>query len=421
MKKDTIVVIMTITILLLALPAEAADFTLGIFGNANGDETINMQDVTYTELIILEYKEATELADAKYDSEIDILDVTQIELTILGREKELTLIDSADRVVTVEKPVEKVVFYHQATAEAISLLGAWNRVISSDYWTKDEILFPGIGELPVVGGPMGAYDINFEKVFELDPDIFLTTAGPEPGLEDVIDNLEPEIPVVALNFYEPSTMLENLRKLSYILNTKEEGEEFIAFYEGVISEIEVKVAGLTDEEKPRVFLKGSGWTAEQLCTFTDEMPAMQYQIGLPGGINIAADLPGEFVEEVDTEWLIDQNPDIVVAMMWEYYYPDAFGYDVDDTSSIEAARAEVMDMDVFAGGKAVEEGRVYLYDDQLGSTPRFIVGVASLAKWFHPELFEDLDPQAIHQQYLKDFMGVDYDLDENGVFVYPEP
>ena len=33
--------------LLLALPAAASDFTLGIYGNANEDDTINMQDGTY--------------------------------------------------------------------------------------------------------------------------------------------------------------------------------------------------------------------------------------------------------------------------------------------------------------------------------------------------------------------------------------
>ena len=51
--------------LLLTSPAAASDYTLKIFGNANEDDTINMQDVTYTELIILEYCDKTELADAK--------------------------------------------------------------------------------------------------------------------------------------------------------------------------------------------------------------------------------------------------------------------------------------------------------------------------------------------------------------------
>jgi len=41
-----------------------------------------------------------------------------------------------------------------------------------------------------------------------------------------------------------------------------------------------------------------------------------------------------------------------------------------------------------------------------------------MAKWFHPELFEDLDPKSIHQEYLTRFQGLDYALDEHGVFVY---
>ncbi|MEA1865756.1 MAG: hypothetical protein U9N46_11325, partial [Euryarchaeota archaeon] len=56
----------SMTMLLLALPAAASDHTLGVYGNANEDDTINMQDVTYTELIILEYRDRTELADAKH-------------------------------------------------------------------------------------------------------------------------------------------------------------------------------------------------------------------------------------------------------------------------------------------------------------------------------------------------------------------
>ncbi|MHC1576055.1 MAG: hypothetical protein ACXQTE_01755, partial [Methanosarcinaceae archaeon] len=107
-KTNTILLGIT-TILLLALPAVASDYTLGVFGNANEDDTINMQDVTYTELIILEYRDKTDLADAKYDDKINMQDVTQIELIILGKEKEITVLDSTDRIVTVEKPVKRII------------------------------------------------------------------------------------------------------------------------------------------------------------------------------------------------------------------------------------------------------------------------------------------------------------------------
>jgi iron complex transport system substrate-binding protein len=42
-----------------------------------------------------------------------------------------------------------------------------------------------------------------------------------------------------------------------------------------------------------------------------------------------------------------------------------------------------------------------------------------MVKWLYPELFVDLDPEAIHQEYLTRFQGLDYDLDTHGVFVYP--
>jgi iron complex transport system substrate-binding protein len=41
------------------------------------------------------------------------------------------------------------------------------------------------------------------------------------------------------------------------------------------------------------------------------------------------------------------------------------------------------------------------------------------AKLLHPELFEDLDPEAVHKEYLNRFQRIDYDLDDHGVFVYP--
>ena len=416
------------SLLLVALPgigiaAAQEDETLDIYGNANEDDIIDMRDLTFTARMILRLEDETELADANYDGRISVADMTQIGLIILGRESKLTLVDVADRIVTVNKPVGRIVTVQPATAEVVSLLGAWDRVVGRDYYTRNEVLLPGVSELPTIAEAMGLYDVNYETVFELDPDIFLTAVAPLPGLEDVIATLEPEVSVVCLNFYEPHILVENTRKLRYVLNTEESGEKFLAWYEGVINDITEKTAGLSEDEKPQVFLKASGMTPEALSTFTDEFFAIRYLIEIAGGINIAADLPspGGFVMDLDKEWLTDQNPDIVVAQIWKVFYPGTFGYGVDDDSVAIATREEIMEMDVFAGGKAVEDGKVYLHDTELANTPRFVVGVACMAKWFHPELFVDLDPKAIHQEYLTDFMHIDYDLDEHGVLFYPEP
>lgn len=62
------------------------DFSLApiIPGDANGDGDVNMQDVTYTELIVLGYFAPTPGADANENGSINMGDVTTIELMILG-------------------------------------------------------------------------------------------------------------------------------------------------------------------------------------------------------------------------------------------------------------------------------------------------------------------------------------------------
>ena len=102
------IILVGITIsLLLALPAAASDYTLEIFGNANEDDTINMQDVT------------------------------QIELVILGKENELTIVDAADRIVTLGIPIESIAVMYPAIAEAAIAIGATDKIVAIDRITKD--------------------------------------------------------------------------------------------------------------------------------------------------------------------------------------------------------------------------------------------------------------------------------------------
>jgi iron complex transport system substrate-binding protein len=137
-----------------------------------------------------------------------------------------------------------------------------------------------------------------------------------------------------------------------------------------------------------------------------------------GGINIAADLTG--MVKVDPEWVLEQNPDIIVKHA-SRSFGFSTGYDTDDPSGLIATRDEIMNRPELANVKAVKNGRVYVIDSHHTAGPGCAIGIAYWAMWFYPDLFEDLDPKAIHQEYLTRFQGLDIDLDEKGVFVYPEP
>jgi iron complex transport system substrate-binding protein len=148
--KTKILVLMEIAIVLcsvflMTLPAmanaaEEDDFVLGVYGNANEDDTIDMRDLTYVKLIFFGKKPATELADAKYDGKINPLDFIQIKLIIVGKEKELTYVDILGESETVKKPINRLVNLGWNGIDVTRMLDAREIAVAvgSDYSSSDE-------------------------------------------------------------------------------------------------------------------------------------------------------------------------------------------------------------------------------------------------------------------------------------------
>jgi iron complex transport system substrate-binding protein len=431
--KANILVGITMTLLLLTLPAAASDYTLEIFGNANEDDTINMQDVTYTELIILEYRDATELADAKYDGEIDILDMTQIALIILGREKEITIDDGTGDAVTVDKPVERILIEYTDNAEMVRALGAKDKVAAVDYViSQTEIQFPELSKLPCVGN---MFRPDYEAVLNTNPDLLLS-------FTKAIDEKKEKLPntaIVFLGLYYPdlsdpdgSRFTCGVRKLGYLLDARDEADEYINWRIGMINDIKSRTGGISEEEKPRVFICSYGAIIRGDTTFRtyaliDTLTQMSITAG---GKNIAEDLPDFGGPKngitVDPEWVIEQNPEFIIIHAVRYTWggstmEPSHGYDEDDPTDVkEQLVDELMSRPEMANVAAVANGNVYVMsgnfrNDATGGS----VGAAYMARLFHPDLFADMDPEAIHQEFLTNFQELDYDLNEHGVFVYP--
>jgi len=409
------------TMLLLASSAAASDYTLEIFGNANEDETINMQDVTYTELIILEYRDKTELSDAKYDGKINMQDVTQIELVILGKEKELTVGSGDHRneyiAVTVHKPIERVITRFFDSAEVMRMLNADDKIVGvgTKMFQRNSIFFPCISELPYVAAKRYGPDIDYEAVFTLDPDIFFgwwcsETRDKLPGISLIHSKL--------WGFNSAKDVL----KLGYIFDKEEEAEEYLDWHDGWIDMIKERVEEIPADEKPRVLvcLFDSAGTFTHVYRGRGGTTGMDELIAMTCIRNVGEALPK--TAKVDTEWVLEQNPDVIIVAdcMAGTGNPSYAGYDLDDPSRIAAERDTFLNCPELAEITAVKEGNVYMMDYKLFSySQSMIVGAVYIAKWIYPGELEDMDPEAIHQEYLDRFQHIDYDLNEHGVFAYP--
>ncbi len=410
MRMNLILVGVTIGLLLLASPVVASDYTLGIYGNANEDDTINMQDVTYTELIILEYRDATELADAKYDSSIDILDMTQIALIILGREKEMTVIDGADRIVTVKKPIERIITPNGDCMPLMRALDAADKIVGvSRYTIQDTLFYPEFGDYPSIGS---VWSPDYEAMLACNPDTVILyasfSASNCEAIEDTLTDANPEIACIWIDGYKPSSQVEDTILLGYLLGKRDEAEVWVDFYEGFLNPIYDEVADIPMEDRTRVYIEC--WRAYHTAAGNS---GWQEKVELAGGYNIFRDLTIDY-PDVSEEDVIDRHPDAIIRAA-----KTEGGYDTGDITELSDLKDEIMDRTELAHVPAVENGAVcVINNDVFGGTAHF-VGMGYIAKWLYPDRFTDLDPEAAHRQYLTEFQGLDESLVDNGVFVYP--
>ncbi len=393
-----------------ALPAAASDYTLGIFGNANEDDTINMQDVTYTELIILEYRDRTELSDAKHDGKINMQDVTQIELVILGQELELTFVDTSRTPVMIKKPLERIVVSSYTLETLRSIKVPKDIIIGVS--GLDPVFFPEFGDVQVVEGDRYGFDV--EATLSLNPDaVFYRGSMIKPAYRTAYEKAG--IPVIVFDPNRLTNYTQIMKIQGYIFDKRAEAEEFLDFHVGIRNLIEERVEEISEEDKPKVYYEStSSWS-------THRYPYSL--IDVTGGRDIFDGAGGN----VDPEAVIDRNPDIIVKTTSIKHYTGvsgAYALDAEDTTHYEEKWEEIMGREPLKNVEAVRNGRVYVIDAAFlnfapGCGVRQFLQQVYFAKWFQPDVFDDLDPQAIHQEYLTEFQGLDYDLNEHGVFVYP--
>ena len=398
---------MTMLLLALVLPAAASDCTLGIFGNANEDDTINMQDVTYTELIILEYRDQTELSDAKHDNKINMQDVTQIELVILGKEKEITFLDTTGRVATLDYPVERIVVLCAEAGAVIAALDADDRVVGA---VKQALNLPETkGAFEDVSQLGSIMEPSIENTIEVDPQIVLAF-GACPGARGVAmkfaDDLEYyDIPVAFFSFLpDMATIRSDTMTLGWLLGEQEKAEAYVRFFEDQYDIIEERTGDIEEAEKKRIYMENLDY---RVAYYMNQM------VSIAGGSDIAADVvrPDRHVE-VAPEWVVEQNPEMIISRSFR------LGHGVTDETVPEGIIGDIKTRPGWSAIDAVKNDEVYLFSLET-ATLRAPIGVIYMSKMFYPERFDDVDPDDIFREYLNRF----YEIEEipEGILIYPNP
>lgn len=350
--------------------------------------------------------------------------------------KPVTLIDAAGRQVEIDAPAHRVLLGEGRQIGVVAALEgrhAFDTVVGwrDDLITKDMdtyqaylAVFPDIGKLPRFGY-VGNGTFNLEAAIALKPDVMTLNieskeAADESGLEAKL--AAAGIKLVYIDFRaDPEANTErSILALGAIFDAGDKAQSFVDERRRAIARVTDVIAAHPDLKRPKVYLeRAPGMTPDAVCCRTFGPLNFGRMIDLAGGHNIGADFIKTVFGELNPEQLIVSDPDIVMVTGANWKGSS----DIDDFVSlgpgadIDKAREKLkglMQSQPFASLSAVKAGRVFGIWHQFYGTPFDFVAVQQLAKWFHPDLFRDLDPQATFADFHKRYLPVAY---RSGYFV----
>ncbi|NMX53308.1 ABC transporter substrate-binding protein [Pseudomonas veronii] len=344
-----------------------------------------------------------------------------------------TVTDLLGREVKVHLPVRRMILGEGRQLYLVAALDTQNPIERIVGWRKDLIQsdpdtygaylrkFPAIARIPTFGGfEDGTFDI--EQAIAQHPDVIILNIEAQHATEDAryIEKLDAlGIPVVYVDFRnQPMQNTEpTMRLFGRLLGKEARAEAFIDFRNRQIRRV-TDVIAAQQPVRPAVFIERIGGYTDDCClSFGNENFGLF--VDMAGGDNIARGIiPGTF-GQLNPEQVIVANPAqvVVTSANWEAFAPGGHWVGVGPGADMTQARHKLAwytQRPAYAGIKAQDNQAFHAIWHQFYNSPYQFVAIQQLAKWFHPTLFADLDPEASFRELHERFLPVPY---EPGYFV----
>lgn len=340
----------------------------------------------------------------------------------------ITITDIAGRQVTLSAPAERVILGEGRQIYLLGLLEpedpfahvvGWREDFSQadpDNYARYAERFPEIEAIPTFGGfKDGTFDV--EQAAALNPDVVLMNIEAKAATEDAAYDeklAQLGIPIIYVDFREDpiENTIPSMRIIGQIMDDEEAAEAFIEFAESQLARV-TDVLAEANPERPSVFIDRAGGYSDECCMSFGPANFGEY-VTLAGGTNIAEGIIPNSFGNLNPEQIIAANPDHVVVTggNWDAYVPGGAWVDMGPGADMQRARTKLTALTkrtAMTGIDAVESANFHAIWHQFYNSPYYFVAVQQLAKWLHPELFTDLDPNATMQELHEHFLPIDYE------------
>ncbi len=306
----------------------------------------------------------------------------------------VTIDDATGATIHVTLPVKRIAAL--TSIEIVYAMGAGEKIVARTGMYTESVLnlLPEyILDVPSVGDQDNT--ISMEALLELEPDLVIAS-------QRLTDEQRLQIEATGAAVIEDSLSTRRsqfLTNLGLILEAEDIAQDFLDFDDYYTNLVMERVENLTRNEKPLVFYE---WYKAYYST--SNTSSYRVLIERAGGIDIAENVTTG--AQLSAEFVLEQNPDIIIRMQT---YLDGTDY-----AAFVNLRNNMMSRTGITGVNAVVNGKVYIISSTL-LVERNVIGQLYFAKWIHPDLFADIDPAAVHGQFIERFFSADL----KGVYVYP--
>lgn len=328
----------------------------------------------------------------------------------------ITLVDDRGIEVTLPKNPERIVIssilpltsvyclYRGGTEGLVGIAAAAMSAAENSYLAK---MYPEILDLPYEFSAGG--QVNIEEVMELKPDVVFYRANEEDEGDMYIQAGIPAVAFSTSKFGSDTiaTFSGWITLLDQIFGGGDKTQGIVERGNEIVEMLRERTANLTEEERPSAVVF-SGFADGELKVAGGNIFS-EFYITEGGAYNCATELSGS--KNVNMEQIYQWDPDVIFINNFCPYVPEDFynnaieNYDWSNVSAVKNKRVYKFPLGT------------YRWYPPAGDAPLSLVWVA---KQIHPELFEDIDMDAMVKDYYKEFYG--YELtDEDLAEIYNPP
>jgi iron complex transport system substrate-binding protein len=302
--------------------------------------------------------------------------------------------------------------------DPLAHLVAWRTdLIAADPATYAQYLeaFPNLAKLPAFKGQEDSL-IDIESAIIQKPDVVLLNLEAMQANKDAsyIEKLAAlNIPVLYIDFrHRPLENTEpTIRLLGRILGREIRAEEIIAFRHQAMAAV-ADVLAARQPKRPNVFVERIGGYSQDCCLSFGAENFGKY-VELAGGHNIGSDIIPSTFGQVSPEQVIVADPAhvVVTSADWQAYVPGGHWIPLGPGADSRVTRKKLewfVTRDAYTGIAAKKTRNFHGIWHQFYNSPYEFVAVQQLAKWFHPDLFANLNPDATFAEYHRRFLPIGY-------------